>query len=210
MLLLKIVRPRTVPTRKDQWGRGVRFYCWVLERLMAIYRRGAISDTVNVGGARVVHNVRDYWFEEELRRLHIKTDRHMTAQSTPFAVRRRYRRSRLFDWSETMVVYSGGRSYTIKRGGPFSIDTDMEGTLKAASSDNLVIGTEYTARAVKTEPEESRKPQPDARPETPHGDDRSRFGHKIKIGDTVPPKASQEPKETPTTKFKGFEENDIF
>ena len=81
MIFLKVLRPADIPNRKTNWGYRLRFYHWLLLRLLPVYRKSAISDTLNLGETQIIHNVRDYWYEQELQRFHIDTAQHLEQQN---------------------------------------------------------------------------------------------------------------------------------
>lgn len=77
-LLLKCLRPETVPSRRKNIKLGTRvqlfLYRRCLNKLKKWYSRYAFSDIVVLTGdlsVRITHEHRDYAFETELQRLHI-------------------------------------------------------------------------------------------------------------------------------------------
>ena len=89
MVLLKILRPADVPDRKTNWGYRLRIYHWLLLRLLPTYRKCAISDALNLGGTQIIHNVRDYWYEQELQRFRIDTAQHLGRQNVPLYIKKK-------------------------------------------------------------------------------------------------------------------------
>lgn len=209
MFLLKILRPKDIPTRKTNWNWRVRLFHWILVKRLTAYSRGAISDTMNIGETQIIHNVRDYWYEQELQRFRIDIAQHVESSSTPYNIKRRYHRSCLFNWSETLLVFHGGKSYNIKRDKNFSIATDIAGGLKVSTDKDFILRSEFTAKFAGTNKTRNNLAEtvpnqqlitPPVRENMPK--------QKISIHDSVPiAKPSTEPK---TTKYQGFEENDQF
>ena len=209
MVILKIFRPKNIPNRKANWNWRVRFYHWALMHLMPFYKRCAISDTVNMGDLLVIHNVRDYWYEQELQRFRIDTAQHLEKQSTPYNITRKYRRSCIFNWSESLLIFHDGKSYNVKLDKGFSIATDIEGVLKISSSRDIILRSEFSAKlsgpnkGMKQVKEPLRDKQVIGTPKS-----ESSSGRRIAVRDSVPPAHS--PLESKVSKYKGFEENDIF
>ena len=208
LLLLKILRPKDIPNRTTDWNWRVRFYNWLLVRLMPLYRRGAISETINLDATQIIHNVRDYWYEQELQRFHIDTAQHLEKQSAPFCLNRKYRRSCLFKWSESLLVFNNGGSFNVSRAKKLTIETDINGQLKISSDKDFIFRLEFTANNKGQsnsniyEPNESFAPEP---PPPPKPND-YQPKQKIPVKDTIPLQSLQ----NTTTKHHGFEENDIF
>lgn len=209
MILLKIICPKEIPNRKMNWGYGVRFYHWLLLRLLPVYRKSAVFDTLNLGETQVIHNVRDYWYEQELQRFRIDTAQHLEKQSTPYNTKRKYRRSYLFNWSESLLVFHDGKSYNVKLDKGFSIATDIEGVLKISSSRDIILRSEFSAKLSGSSKGKIQVKEPlrDKQViDTPKSETSS--GRRIAVRDSVPPAHS--PLESKVSKYKGFEENDIF
>ena len=211
MILIKIIRPRDIPNRKKLWNWRVRLYHWVLRTLMPVYKRCAVSDTINIGDSQIIHNVRDYWFEQELQRFHINTAQHLEKQSTPYTIRRKWRRSCLFNWSDSLLVFHNGKSYNIKRDKNFSIATDITGGLKVSSDKDFVFRSEFTA--IPTESHRARNNNTKSanveRPVVaPARESKPKPKQIISIRNPVP--SSNSATEPKVTKHQGFEENDIF
>ena len=193
-LLLKILSPWKLPARKSSWSRYVRLYHWLLVRRLPKYRRSAISDVINLGSVRIIHNVRDFWYEQELQRFHIDVAQHLERHAQSYSLKQKSRRSKSFNWTESLLVFDGDKSYNIKRAKSLTIETDIEGLLKVSTAKDILLRSEFTAksapvRPMKVESEVNRPKQ------------------KINIKDTVP---SPPPVQNKTTKHEGFEENDAF
>ncbi|MCR4665215.1 MAG: hypothetical protein K5660_07605 [Paludibacteraceae bacterium] len=209
MFWLKLFRPKDIPNRKTDWNWRIRFYHWALVSLMPIYKRGAISDVVNVGDLQVIHNVRDYWYEQELLRFRIDTAQHLEKQSSPYNIKRKYHRSCIFNWSESLLVFHDGKSYNVKLGKDYSIATDIEGALKVSSSRDIILRSEFSAKlsGFNKGKNQITKPLRDKQVvDEPKSE--SSLRRKIEVRDSVPPAHS--PEESKTSKFRGFEESDIF
>ena len=219
MLLLTLLRPRDIPQRKTQWNWRVRWYFALLKHMMPLYKRCAVSDMIQVGDVRIVHTVQDYGYEQELQRFHIDVAQHMDKMSTPISMKRPMRRSRLFHWTESMVVYANGKSYTIHRADSYTIQTDMTGQLKISSDKDIILRSEFASKAVKAnEPARSSVSSSVSSGSVPNDRPKSGNKRKITIKDTVPssqttvhetPKSSAVPPPS-TTQYRGFEENDLF
>lgn len=197
MSLLKLLSPREIPTRKTRWGRRVRFFYWLLVHLLPAYKRSAISDTINLGDTQIVHNVRDYWYEQQLQRFRINMTQPLEKQPLPCNMQRKYRRSRWFCWSESLVVFHGGHSYNIRRADSLAIETDMDGQLRMSTNWDLLMRSEFVANKItKREHEAPRK---------------STHRPPKEIVTPEPPKTDPEPAlQATTTKYNGFEENNLF
>lgn len=210
MFLLKTIRPDIIPNRKSDWNRYVRFYKWVLLKLMPIYKHCAISDTMNMGDLQITYNVRDYWYEQELQRFRIDTAQHLEKSSAPFNIKRRFRRSCLFCWSESLLIFHEGKSYDIKRDRNFSIATDIVGTLKISTNKDFILRSEFTTKntGVRCNSKNNVADCIQTRQSIVEIVSKGKPKQKISIRDTVPSTSSaQEPK---MKKYQGFEENDIF
>ena len=209
-MLIKLIRPQDIPNRKADWSWKVRFFRWVLVRLLPLYKKCAISDTIHIGETQIIHNVRDYWYEQELQRFHIDTAQHLEKQAKPYVLKRKYRHSALFNWSESLLVFHNGQSYNIKHSESLSFETELEGQLKVSTDKDFIYRSEFTAVAAKvqkvinTEKRVSpviadNRPKPIEQPSKP----------KISVKDNIPT-IPQTPQQTKIVKYKGFEENDIF
>ncbi len=209
MFLLKTIRPDIIPNRKSDWNRYVRFYKWVLLKLMPIYKHCAISDTMNMGDLQITYNVRDYWYEQELQRFRIDTAQHLEKSSAPFNIKRRFHRACLFCWSESLLIFYNGKSYNIKRDKNFSIATDITGALKISTDKDFILRSEFIIKKTRTHSTnnivDSIQEEQQPLVETAY---KNKPQQKISIRDSVPlAHSSLEPK---MKKYQGFEENDIF
>lgn len=211
MWLMRIIRPDVIPSRKSDWNWRVRLFHWTLVRLLPVYKRSAVSDAINIGETQIIHNVRDYWYEQELQRFRIDTAQHFEKRPVPYHLKSKCRRSSLFRWSESLLVFHDGRSYNIKHTSYFSVETDINGVLRISSKNDCVLRSEFTARTNK-----SQKSQDDACSEIKNTqpasvskpDKGSR--QKITIKDSVPRTDISAKQQNETTKYQGFEENNIF
>ena len=210
-LLLKIFSPKEIPSKKTEWNWRVRFQCWMMRKLLPIYKRSAINDTILLSETQIIHNLRDYWYEEEARRFGINTAQDIERCSMPFYINRRYRHSALFKWTETLLVYSNEKSYCIKRGKFFSIETDMEGLLRASTSNDIIMRTEFavkkTTRQTESDAWRLRKESPlssETAPKQPK--------QKSSAKDTVQngPDDPLNPSQDNLSQFNGFVENNMF
>lgn len=209
MTLLKLFRPKDIPNRKTDWNWCVRFYHGILVELMPVYKRCAISDTINIGETQIIYNIRDYWYEQELQRFRIDTAQYLEKAAAPFNIKRRFRRSCLFCWSESLLIFYNGKSYNIKRDRSFSIATDITGDLKISADKDFILRSEFIIK--NTETRSANNKIVDSIQEEHHFDKtvhESKTKQKISIRDFVPlAHLSLEPK---MKKYQGFEENDIF
>lgn len=213
MFLLRLLSPKEIPSRKTNWGWSVRFYNWLLVKLMPIYRRSAISETINLDVTQIIHNVRDYWYEQELQRFHIDTAQHLEKQTTSYNLKRKYHRSPLFNWTESLLLFYNGQSYNIKRAKTFSIETDVNGQLKMSTDKDFIFRSEFTAK--KTERTHENQKEQEKSYTAPVGetsfDDRNKQPRqKINIKDAIPNQKNTETSQPETTKYRGFEENNLF
>lgn len=198
MLLLKLLRPRDIPQRKKQWNWQVRWYNHLLRWLLPVYKRCAVSDTITIGKLKVVHAIRDYWYEQELQRFHIDIAQHMEKTALPITLKRK-RRSTLFQWKESLIIYADGKKFTISNSDDWRIESEISGQVKISTDRDFIVRTEFTSNIRSAQPiqsAETSQPTEGGRP-------------KITIKDPVP---SQPPQEivAKTTKYRGFEENEIF
>lgn len=211
MLLLKLISPNVIPNRRTDWGKKLHIYHWLLLRLLPLYRKSAVSDTFILEDMQIIHNMRDYWYEQELQRFCIDTAQHLEKSSAPFNTKRRFLRSCLFCWSESLLIFHEGKSYAIKRDRNFSIATDIIGTLKISTNRDFILRSEFIAKNTREVQRSIRNNVTgsiqDEQPivETAHED---KPKQKISIRDSVPSVTSSlEPK---LKKYQGFEENSIF
>lgn len=208
--IIKILSPKHLPSRKTSWDRRTRLYYKLLGWLLPIYRRSAISDSIKIGEIQLIHNLRDYSFEQELQRFCIDTAQHLEKSSAPFNMKRRFRRSCLFCWSESLLIFYEGKSYAIKRDRNLSIATDIVGTLKTSTNKDFILRSEFTTKntGVRCNSKNNVADCIQTGQSIVEIVSKGKPKQKISIRDTVPSTSSaQEPK---MKKYQGFEENDIF
>lgn len=208
--IIKILSPKHLPSRKTSWDRRTRLYYKLLGWLLPIYRRSAISDSIKIGEIQLIHNLRDYSFEQELQRFCIDTAQHLEKSSAPFSIKRRFRRSCLFCWSESLLIFHEGKSYDIKRDRNFSIATDIVGTLKISTNKDFILRSEFTTKntGVRCNSKNNVADCIQTGQSIVEIVSKGKPKQKISIRDIVPSTSSaQEPK---MKKYQGFEENDIF
>lgn len=208
--IIKILSPKHIPSRKTSWNRRTCLYYKLLGWLLPIYRRSAISDSIKIGEIQLIHNLRDYSFEQELQRFCIDTAQHLEKSSAPFNTKRRFLRSCLFCWSESLLILHNGKSYAIKRDRNFSIATDIIGTLKISTNKDFILRSEFTTKntGVRCNSKNNVADCIQTGQSIVEIVSKSKLKQKISIRDTVPSASSaQEPK---MKKYQGFEENDIF
>jgi hypothetical protein len=208
--IIKILSPKHLPSRKTSWDRRTRLYHKLLGWLLPIYRRSAISDSIKIGEIQLIHNLRDYSFEQELQRFCIDTAQHLEKSAVPFNIKRRFRRSCLFCWSESLLIFHEGKSYDIKRDRNFSIATDIVGTLKISTNKDFILRSEFTTKntGVRCNSKNNVADCIQTGQSIVEIVSKGKPKQKISIRDTVPSTSSaQEPK---MKKYQVFEENDIF
>lgn len=212
MWFVKVISPTNIPSNKTEWNRYVRFYLWILYRLRWLYARGAISDTINLGSVKVIHNVRDYWFERELQRFGIDIGQHLNSHTIPIVIKRKYRHPDVFNWTDSLQIQCEGNYYTINRAKRLTIETDIEGEMMVSTQKDMFFRSTFTIK--NDNPQKKR--QDDNRLQQPHSQPKSdipsmqRNKQKITVKDTLPSQDTEPQKESHTTKHQGFEENDAF
>lgn len=202
MFILRLLRPKHIPYHKNDWNCWLHLYYWIIRALLLLYRRSAISDTIVLGNIQIIHNVRDYWYEHELHRFHIDTAIIIEKRSIPFRLKRKFKLSHLFNWSDSLHILQDGRSYRIKRDKYILIDTDKEGVLQSSTEKDFILRSEFVEKEVKPQQEHTRK-----QTESPNTSNKREFSSKIEIKDTIPTNTLQTPK---FVKYQGFEENNLF
>lgn len=222
MFILELLSPKYIPRKMSEWSIHMHFYRWILKCLYRNYCKGAISDTIHIGNTKIVHNVRDYWYEQELQRFKINVTSHME-KNKAFQRRVKYFRSRVFNWSESLIVYHDGQNYNVIREKYVGIDSNMDGQLKTSSGINTIFRIEFIANVEKQNKKQDTSSvmlDSSSLIKTP----KSRSGrHKISIKDNIPKSTdtishitsedNSQPSITTsskTNKYQGFEENDIF
>lgn len=200
--ILKIIRPKLIPNHKTDWDWTLRIYYWIIRTLLPLYKRCAISDSIILGGTQIIHNVRDYWYEQELQRFHLDNTFSIEKKSIPYSIKRKFKLSRLFCWSDSLLIFHDGGSYNIIRDKVFQIDTDKDGVLKFSTERDFVLRSEFVEKEVKPQQEHTRK-----QTESPNTSNKREFSSKIEIKDTIPTNTLQTPK---FVKYQGFEENNLF
>lgn len=206
MLLLKLLRPRDIPQRKKQWNWQVRWYNILLRWLLPAYKRCAVSDTITIGKVKVIHTIRDYWYEQELQRFHIDVAQHMDKTTLPIT-RKLKKHSPIFHWKESLIIYANGKKYTISNFDDWRIESEISGQVKISTDRDFIVRTEFTSNIGSAQTVQSAEATKAA----------NRANTKIPVKDTVPPLSKEGSMHEPptdttpkTTKYCGFEENDIF
>lgn len=224
MLLLKLISPKKLPRRRSGWRFHHKCYSALLILLLRRYSRGVIDEVIVLNGVKVSHTLRDEWFESELKRFGIEFAPSLRATAKPSLEKRKYRRSRLFTWKETLSVIKSRRHCSIMRERGITLESNFDGTLKTSSEQDGILAIWLEDDSAIT-PKEERPRRTTAPKETPAGKttpvEPPQKKRKIHIKDTVTPQDTPAPKPpTPTlpqeqpadtfTQHKGFEENDIF
>lgn len=210
--LLKILSPKEIPGKRTDWNWHVRCHEWMLRRLLPLYRRSAVCDTIQLGEVQIIHNVRDYWYEQELQRFHIDTAQHMEKRNIPFHLNRKRHRSGLFRWTEALLVFQHGQSFNIKRGKSISIETEVDGILKISAEKDIILRSEFVAKGAERHFQSHERPKTSAsfqNTAAPNVED-YRPKQKINIKDTVSPKDTQTHEPNRVSQHQGFEENNAF
>lgn len=207
--LLKILSPKKIPDKRSEWKWHVRCHEWMLRHLLYAYRRGAVSDTIQLGNVQIMYNVRDYWYEQELQRFHIDTAQHLEKRSAPLRLNRKLHRSVFFHWTESLLFFYEGKSYNIKRGKTISIETEIDGQLKISSEKDIILRSEFEAKGVGRQ-SHSLDFQKDNSSTLLYEPDNSSLKQKIFVKDTVQQQGIAQKKQFHSTKYQGFEENNAF
>lgn len=161
---------------------------------------------------KVIHNVRDYWFEQELHRFGIDIGQHINSHTIPIAINRKYRLPGIFNWAESLQIQCDGKNYTIDRANRLTIETDMNGTLKVSTQKDLFLRSTFTAKTIHTQgkqQDDNHLQQSFFQPNSGIPPKKS-TRKKITVKDTIPAKDTEPQKQFSTTKHQGFEENDAF
>lgn len=207
MFLIKILSPKNIPSHQAEWDWRVHLYYWLLRALLPLYKRSVISDAVFLGSIQVFHNMRDYWYEQELRRFNIIVAPSNEKRSIPYCVKRKYRHSRLFNWSDSIHIVHRGAKYCIKRSKGILIETDKEGELLLSTERDFVLHSEFWEKGLKQQTKTNIKK---VTHKFPQPSDVKGFLHKIAIKDTAPIETVKTLQSPEIVKHQGFEENIIF
>lgn len=148
-LLLKLLRPKTVPSprrKKIPFGIRVRLslYRSCLKKRRKWYSRYAFADTIVISGSpqvKLYHEFRDISFEAELKRLRIQVpesmlDRGSESSSLPAKWGRRPFFGE-FKFRDTYRLEVGGQRISIEHGDGRSFVSTIKGRLKESDVDNL-------------------------------------------------------------------------
>ena len=232
MLLLKLISPKKLPRKRSEWRFRHKCYMALLKWLKKHYILGVIDEVVVVNDVMVSHTLRDEWFEDELQRFGIGCSITFQNDGTNSIKSKKYRRSSLFLWKETLVVLHGQTKCSIVRDTVTAVESNLEGSFKVSTSVNGIFAfrieeprkeTATTARRHRTfrsEPTiESTVEQAttDQEPATTP----PKKKHKIRIKDTIDPDMPQstatsaevptdEPQQGTFTQHIGFVENELF
>ena len=206
MWLLKITSPKNIPSHKTDWNWHVRLHGWIISKLRRLYSRGAVNDIIQLGNVKIIHNVRDYWYEQELRRYHLYVEPRPKAVSQKYHSPKWLFRSCLFRWEESLSVSDNDKSYSVRRKKRMAIDSDIIGRLMVSEPQDSIVQTKFISDTDATENTDTSN---NSRP--PKRNTKNKRG-KIRIKDQRDnPKPKQPVQTVPqTTKFKGFEENNSF
>lgn len=205
VFILKILRPQNIPNHKKEWDWRLRLYYWLIKTLLPLYKRSAFSDTIIIGNTQVIHNMRSYWYEQELHRFHLDAAFSIEKRSIPFIVNRKYKLSRFFYWSDSLLILHEGGSYSIKRDKEIMIDTESEGLLKSSTERDFIFRSEFVERNEIPLKEQTYRRKIELNSRTTSTKQKS--SSKIMIKETIPINTLQTPQ---FVEYQGFEENNLF
>lgn len=208
MHILRLLRPKHIPYQKTDWDWRLRLYYWIIRALLPQYKRSAISDTVILGDTQVIHNIRDYWYEQELHRFHLDAALKIEKGNVPYQLKRKFKLSRFFSWSDSLQILHEGRSYRIKRDKLFLIDTDKEGVLQLSTEKDFILRSEFVEKETKRQKEKTT--QQKAEYDFNSTSNEKVVYRKIRIKDTTPKDNTTMPPSPKMVKYYGFEENNLF
>ncbi len=118
-------------------------YQYLLERLLKRYSQYAISDTViaSYGHFKIVHELRDFEFESEVRRNGMVVSLPSTSGRLP--VKRRKAQSRkywsYFDFKDTLHVVTPQGDVLVEHSSVFSVIGSAEATIEGPEKDDIVL-----------------------------------------------------------------------
>lgn len=147
-LLLKILRPKTVPSpnrKKIPFGTRVQLslYRSCLKTLRKWYARYAFSDSVLITGSpsiRVYHECRDTAFEAELKRLRLSLPEGMLERSGASSSQQSKHNGlfyRCFHFEDNFLLDIDGQKASIKHGQGRSFVSTLKGRLKESDATSL-------------------------------------------------------------------------
>lgn len=197
MLLMKLLSPKTIPVLESDWRFCHKLYRTILSLLLYSYRRKVIFDHVVLGegGAELLHCVRDEWFEQQLKRLHVEYIPPVKVVSISATHSMRYG---MFSWKDTMTLLRPQRL--------------MPGETEPIKPKEMIKPSIKPT----IKPEATPAPKPEvkqvAKPKPYQEEKRNKIRFK---DDEIKAKPIPKPKEqkNPTveyTRHLGFDENDIF
>ena len=129
MFLLKILRPSEIPVNKADWGKRVKVYYWTLCRLMPLYRSGMVNESIEIDDVSVLHNVRDFEYENELLRFNVVFTEHLVTHKGSYYLQKcKYKCYHCFNWTESFVV---------KHSKYLDVKTDINNVFNASNIDQM-------------------------------------------------------------------------
>jgi hypothetical protein len=152
--------------------------------------------------------VRDYWYEQELQRFHLDNTFSIEKKSIPYSIKRKFKLSRLFCWSDSLLILHEGGSYSIKRDKDVLIDTDIEGLLKLSTEKDFISRSEFARKEVS--PQKGQTSKDRISYQHTNTSDKKEFSSKIVIKDTAPMDNTSPQQSPELVKHQGFEENNLF
>ncbi len=144
--LLYFIKPSNEQLRNKTNGQFTRLKIWLyqllLRWLLKTYLHYAISDSIiiNNGDIKIVHEFRDFGFENELIRNKIGFKAEMINHSTPILIRKSkaIRNFSFFNFKNLLSIYVDGKELFIKHDEMFSIDGTVQGKIKCSTNDSCV------------------------------------------------------------------------
>ena len=129
MFILKLLRPSTIPVDKADWGIRIKAYYWLLCRLMPLYRSGMVNEIIEIDDVSVIHNVRDFGYENELLRFNVVFTEHLVTNKGSYYLQKcNYKRYHCFNWTESFVV---------KHSKNLDVKTDIHNVFNASNIDRM-------------------------------------------------------------------------
>lgn len=206
--ILKLLRPKHIPNHKTEWDWRLRLYYWLIKSLLPLYKRSAFSDTIIIGNAQIIHNIRDFWYEQELHRFHMDDSLSIEKRSIPFSIKRKYNLSRFFSWSDSLLILHERGSYSIKRDKDILIDTDIEGLLKSSTEMDFIFRSEFVVKEDRLQKENNSKQRNSH--DSSETSIKQESSSKIEIKDTIATEKTSTQQSYKFVKHQGFEENNLF
>lgn len=121
----------------------IRLYQSILRCLLKSYRQYAISDMITIDGGRIkiVHELRDLEFENELARNNIDVRPHMLYNDIPVAISKgRFRFCfKYFKWKDQKSIYFGENELFIKHDDSLLINGNVINNILCSSAKDIIV-----------------------------------------------------------------------